>query len=318
MTGGVPIPLIQVFRCINDGDILRLDRGSQLSDDRMMVVHGALVCDACHTTFPIVHGILNLLEDRVLDLDEESRFELAVRDRRAVNAAKAKRAAWYDNECGRAEFIPTVHALSVGPDMTVLELGCGDGRYTLPLAEGCQWVIAVDFSLESLRNLQRRQQEHRNIALVCADITKLRIMPKSCDRVLATLVSNLPSPIHREAMFLLAAVAMKTDGRFVFSTHFQGVWRRLTFQPQAGRYKESGIYRYYFTMRECHDEVQKYFSAVSVRPIQFCLPFAGMLGLPLTKISRILEGVPIVNLFGQLLLCTAEQPIQGASQRPCS
>ncbi|MCP9469221.1 MAG: methyltransferase domain-containing protein [Nitrospira sp.] len=283
-----------------------------------MVLQGALVCAACHRTFPIVDGILNLLNDRVLDLDEESRYELAVRDQRAVNAARAKGAAWYDNECGRAEFIPTVHALSVEPDTTVLELGCGDGRYTLPLAGQCQWVIAVDFSLESLRNLQRRRQEHRNIALVCADITTLRIMPKSCDRVLATLVSNLPSPIHREAMFLLAASAMKTDGRFVFSTHFHGLWRQLTFQSQAGRYEESDIYRYYFTMRECHDEVRKYFSAVTVRPIQFCLPLAGMLGLPLTKISRILEGIPIVNLFGQLLLCTAEQPIQDASQRQCS
>lgn len=310
MDTGFPVSLISVFRCTKDGTVLRLDRDSRLCDNQALVWQGALLCDACCGAFPIDNGILNLMEANALD--EESRREFAIRDERAAKAAGTNGPAWYENEYGRTELIPTIEALSAGPGTMVLELGCGDGRYTLVLAGECRWVVAVDFSLESLRIMQQRQQNQRNIALVLGDITTLKVRTAAFDRVLSTLVSNLPSRAHRDAMYRLAAAALKPEGRFVFSTHYYGLWQRLSGKSQAGRYRDSGIYRYYFTLRECRGEAQDFFGSVTARPIQFYLPFAGRLGLPLVKISRMLETFPLLNELGQLILCTAEQPIQTA------
>lgn len=315
MDTGFPIPLISAFRCIDDGSALRLDRHSQLCENQRLVLEGALLCDACCRAFPIDNGILNLLDADVMD--EESQRELTIRNERASKTARAKGPAWYDNDYGRAELIPTLEALSAGPGKMVLELGCGDGRYTLILAEECSWVVAVDFSLESLRTLRQRLQNHQNIALVLSDITALKVRSATFDRVFSTLVSNLPSRAHRDAMYHLAAVALKPEGRFVFSTHYHGLWQRLSGESQSGRYKESGIYRYYFTLRECQTEAKSFFALVTARTIQFHLPFAGRLGLPLVKISRMLESFPLFNKLGHLILCIAEQPTKdGASYKP--
>jgi len=311
MDTGFPIPLISAFRCIKDGTVLRLDRDSRLCDNHALVWQGALLCDACCGAFPIDKGILNLLDANALD--EESRREFTIRDERAAKAAGTKGPAWYDNEYGRTELIPTIEALSAGPGAMVLELGCGDGRYTLVLAGECRWVVAVDFSLESLRIMQQRQQNRRNIALVLGDITTMKVHTAAFDRVLSTLVSNLPSRAHRDAMYRLAAAALKPEGRFVFSTHHHGLWQKLSGKSQAGRYKESGIYRYHFTLSECQTEAQHFFASVTARPIQFHLPFAGRLGLPLVKMSRMLESIPLFNQMGHLVLCTAEQPMQVAN-----
>lgn len=311
---GFPIHLISVLRCADDGSALSLDQHSQLSENRQLVQKGVLLCSACCRAFPIENGILNLLDADAMD--EESQRELTIRDERASKTARAKMPAWYDNDFGRAELIPTLDAVSAGPGQMVLELGCGDGRYTLILAGQCSWVVAVDFSLESLRTLQQRPQHYENIALVLGDITALKVQSKTFDRVLSTLVSNLPSRAHRDAMYRLAAAALKPGGRFVFSTHYHGLWQRLSGESQSGRYKESGIYRYYFTLRECRAEAGRFFSLVTARTIQFHLPFAGRLGLPLVKISRMLESFPLLNRLGHLILCTAEQPTNdGASYK---
>lgn len=42
------------------------------------------------------------------------------------------------------------------PGHSVLEVGCGTGHYTLPLARACQRVVAVDSSGDMLRFLERR------------------------------------------------------------------------------------------------------------------------------------------------------------------
>lgn len=307
METGFPIALISAFRCTNDGTALRLDRCSQLCENQRLVLRGALLCDACSRAFAIDDGILSLLNTDALD--EESQRERTIRNKRASKAARANGPAWYDNECGHAELIPTLDALSAGPGMMVLEFGCGDGRYTLLLAGECKWVVAVDFAAESLRTLRQRLQNHQNIALVLGDITTLKVKAAIFDRVLSTLTSNLPSRAHRDAMYRLAAAALKPEGRFIFSTHHHGLWQRLSRKSQSGRYKESGIYRYYFTLSECQAEAQNFFASVTARPIQFHLPFAGRLGLPLVKISRVLESFPLLNKLGRLILCTAEQPL---------
>lgn len=308
MIAGFPIHLISSLRCTSDGATLLLSQNSELSEDGSQIINGSVHCQACCTEFMINDGILNMLNTIVLD--EESMLEQRIRNERAIKAAKAEGPAWYENAYGYAELIPTLDAVAANPTQTILELGCGDGRYTVLLAEQCQWVVAVDFSLESLRILQHRPGNRRNIALVLGDITTLQTDAEHFDCALSTLVSNLPTRSHRDAMYRLASIALKPTGRFVFGTHHQGFWQRLRGEAKSGRYRESGIYRYLFTVRECQAEVQSFFSSVSARPIQIHLPFAGLLRLPLVKISRLMESLPLINALGDLILCTAEKPIR--------
>lgn len=308
MALGFPIQLISKIRCTSDGAALELGHNCQLSEDGGFIKHGTLHCCNCAATFTIDDGILNMLNH--VALDDESKLEQQLRNERAIRSANASKSAWYENEYSSTELIPTLNALSAGQGQTILELGCGDGRYTVLLADQCQWVLAVDFSLESLRILQLRLEDTRNVALVHGDITTMKVGAESFDRVLSTLVSNLPTREHRNGMYRLAGDALKLSGRFVFSTHHHGFWQMLRGEAKSGRYELSGIYRYNFTVSECTAEARRYFESIKARPIQIYLPLARRLRLPLVTLSRFLEPIPLINKLGELILCTAERPIR--------
>ncbi|HEY3319135.1 MAG TPA: class I SAM-dependent methyltransferase [Planctomycetota bacterium] len=44
----------------------------------------------------------------------------------------------------------------LSPDWRVLDVGCGVGRWTLPLAQACKEVVAIDFSEQMLHHARRR------------------------------------------------------------------------------------------------------------------------------------------------------------------
>lgn len=309
MVLGFPIHIISKLCCIIDGKALALGQNCEVSEDGQIVWNGSLHCISCKANFAIQEGILNMLNGKALD--NESRHELKLRNEHAVSRSTINNGlAWFDNEHNQMETIPTIEALSVNHNSTILELGCGDGRYSRLIADKCQWLMAVDFSLDSLKILQQRLSDSRNVGLVLGDITNMKVKEAGFDRILSTLVSNLPTLRHRAAMYRLASNALKSDGRFVFSTHHHGLRQRLKGEAKTGRYRPGGIYRKHFTRSECKNEVKQYFKSVTVKPIQIYFPFARRLGLPLVAQSRVLERVPLINCLGSLLLCTALQPIR--------
>ncbi len=177
------------------------------------------------------------------------------------------------------------------------------------MASRVNLILGVDFSIDSLRALRQRQREQNKVGLVLADITKLNLAQGAYTHVLSTLVSNLPTIKHRQAMYCLAAHALQLRGRFVFSTHHHGIRQRVRRVHKSARYGgEGSIYRYNFSVRECKDEVQPFFNRVWARPIQINLPFSSRLRLPLIGTSRLAERVPLLNLLGDLVLCVAEGP----------
>jgi hypothetical protein len=109
-------------------------------------------------------------------------------------------------------------------------------------------------------------------------------------------------------MMRVAATAIEPDGRFVFHTHHYDARSRLRRVPRAGHYREGGIFRYLFDRAEIVAETRPYFDAVSCRPIQIALPLAGRLRLPLLRLSRAAERIPLVNQLGALLLVIARRP----------
>lgn len=87
---------------------------------------------------------------------------------------------------------------------------------------------------------------------------------------------------------------------------------RFAGRPKSGRYREGGIYRYNFDVAECRAEVAAHFNAVTARPARVYLPLSRTLRLPVERLSRLAERVPLVNRLGELVLCTAADPVEAS------
>lgn len=300
MYRGFPRNLVSALRCAHD------DTELLLKDERPAasghISEGALHCSACGRVYPIKQGIVRLLDAALLD--EESNNE---RSRREQGAQRYD-ASWETTPWTQMEVVPTMAASEPLAAARVLELGAGTGRYTVLMAERRASVVAVDFSLASLEKLASRVRAGWEIGLVHADCTQLAVTPHSFDLVASTLVSNLPTLQHREAMMRVAAKAMKPTGKFVFSTHHYSLRSRLRGEPQSGYYPDAKIYRYLFSKKEIDAETRRYFADVASHPIQIAIPFLGRLGRPAVTVSRLAERVPAVNKLGTLLLVVAQRP----------
>ncbi len=89
-------------------------------------------------------------------------------------------------------------ALGLKPGEAVLDLGCGEGRYTLPLASrvGPQGTVyAVDLWEEGLAVLRDKagQEDLANIRIVHADVSRSLPLPDACVDValMATVLHDL-------------------------------------------------------------------------------------------------------------------------------
>jgi SAM-dependent methyltransferase len=221
-----------------------------------------------------------------------------------------------DPAANEMEMQPTIRALQLHSSAVCFELGCGTGRYTVHIAPQCASFLAIDFSGESLRILARKLDGRSHIGLVQADVTRLRLAPHAFDQGLSTLVSNLPTAGAREAMYRLAAEALKPQGRFVFGVHYHGLFQRIRGVPKEGAYTEGGIYRCNFRRREIAAEVRAHYRDVDVLPVQIPVPLGRRLGLPVVRISLLFGRIPLIRQTANLLLVTASRPRTAAAVVP--
>ena len=305
---GFPRRIIASLRCTRDGGPLRIDEtGRPMTADTWCIVDGTLNCTRCDSRYQIDAGIAHMVGDA--SLDPESSHEQKIRDRRASSITAGEQ-TWWDDDDNRMEMHPTLRALAVWPGARLLELGCGDGRYTVGLSASCESILAVDFSIAALRLLQQRLAGVDNVGLVLADVTTITLASSCVDIVFSTLVSNLPTANHRTSLYRLAGDSLADTGRFVFSVHHHGLRQRLSGEQRSGHYQEGHVYRKNFTVPECIDEVRPFFRLVSARPIQVFIPFTHALRLPAVALSRLCERIWPVNYLGMLVLCTAANPLR--------
>lgn len=302
---GFPRRLLPLVRCTSDGAELAL--GDDHTGDADFVHAGRLRCGSCGAGFAIDDGILILLQQDALDT--QSADEQGKRNAEGKTHTPLMSAAAQANS--DMEMLPVLEEVWGAPGRTILEVGCGEGRYTVELARQAD-VLAMDFSIELLRVLQQRlAPETNNVGLVLADVSTAKVAAGRFDSVLSTLTSNLPTRQHRDKLYGLASVALSSGGRFVFCSHLHGIRERLGGEVKSGPYNVGGIYRYYFGLKENAAEAASFFGRVRVRPIQIYLPFSRTLRLPVVSLSRLLERVPGLNMFGSLLVGVAEAPRVG-------
>lgn len=299
MYRGFPRKLLDLLRCPSDGGALVPGEASPPD----FVPDLLLGCAACRRTYAVQNGIVCLLDPSALDTESER--ERSERDSGARNIDHFQETSAFDE----MELAPTLEAAEPLLYTQVLELGVGTGRLTVRMAERGASIVAVDFSRVSLERLSQRIQPGWEIGLVHADCTQMEVGPSSFGLVVSTLGSNLPTARHRARMMALAAKACKPSAAFVFSTHHYGFRSRMRGEAQSGRYAGGLIYRYLFRRREIKAETRAFFDEIKCHPIVISIPFAARAGLPIVKLSRLTERVPIINNFGELLLVVARRPI---------
>ena len=140
-------------------------------------------------------------------------------------------------ETNRADVI--IQHLDLRPGMKVLDIGCGPGRLTIPLARGVGpqgEVVAIDLQPGMLRRAQERAQAANlhNIRFLQASVGEGKLEVGPADRaLLATVLGEIPD---REAALREIFNALVPGGIFsvteiIFDPHFQ---RRDTVVQLAG------------------------------------------------------------------------------------
>ncbi|MEW6418473.1 MAG: class I SAM-dependent methyltransferase [Nitrospirota bacterium] len=242
-----------------------------------------------------------MLDDEML-LNDRSRFELRVRDSIANGLSRCLHQEYSKED--EMEVPSTLRKMGRTAGKKILELGSGTGRFTSLLANECKSLLAIDFSLNSLRVASKRISSNGNVGLVRADISNMKLKPNSFDLSLSTLYSNLPTPEIRESSTKLVSSALKSKGKYILSAHHYELRMKLKSMPVSGSY-ENSIFYHRFTRCSLKRELDKYFSDIRFSTICIWIPYLSRIKFTRIFLSRLSERIPFLNRFGALILATA-------------
>jgi SAM-dependent methyltransferase len=304
-----PRDMVGLLRCNVDAGDLTL--AEEPRDDSGGVLNAVLRCKSCGAEYRIEDGIARLLPDL---LSQEARHEMSIRDTIDYDCTEPSpfippAEGWRSVLSDTLEVPAHLDELQSSPSHTILELACGDGRFTSLIAKTGARILAADFSINALRLLAQRLPAGARVARVHADINQLHLPSRAFDRVLT--LTPLDSRDERMNMFRKIAQALTDDGRYVGSFEHDDLNRRLSGLPLVRRYSKDGILIEHLTTKSMCLESAPYFSRIRVRPIRPRVPLVAKLFPGLARpILRLAAALPFVRHFGELLLLTARHPVR--------
>lgn len=216
------------LRCPDCRGELTLRSGKSDGD---VVVGGTLHCDGCGSGFAITDdGIPRLLPSSFLaDADDDTRRkrqEMRARDDQVTDYDKLPGLQLL----GKIELPMLLRHARVTRDTTLLEGGCGNGRMTHRLARHATHVVAVDFSLASLRMNAARLQAAgvKNVTLLQADLSALPLAADVVDRVISCqVIEHLPSHTSRAKVICEFSRVSRPDARVVITGYKYNLFERV-------------------------------------------------------------------------------------------
>ena len=145
----------------------------------------------------------------------------------------------------------TLSRLEVTSNHRLLEAGCGTGRMTPKLAQSAGEVVAVDFSLASLREnaIKLQTTQVTNVHLIQGDLCHLPLKSDQFDRAVSCQVlEHVPTPDLRNIAVAEIARSVKPGANIVISAYQHSRWT----QDKEGEH-EGGIPYFRFTRDEFAD-----------------------------------------------------------------
>lgn len=221
---------------------------------------GELVCEATGATYPVRDRVACLLPDDLrtatsppaTDNSEaaEKQREMAARDAQVTD---------YDGMLGlrvftSAELPMSLHYLRPDSDSLMLEGGCGTGRMTAAFAAASRGLVALDFSLESIKVAQGKltPEVRRKVLFVQGDLSRLPLRSEAFDRVGSFGVyEHIPTAESRAGALAEMARALKSreqGGRFALSAYRWGPPQSWISEREG--HHDGGIYFRRFTREE--------------------------------------------------------------------
>jgi len=313
-----PRDLLSLLRCSRDAGTLDSAerRGTETG-----VIEARLKCVTCGAEFQVEGGIARMM---IGELTEEDEHEIAIRQQDYSAAPDV----WYWEVTDQIALSRYLGELEPLEERRTIEIGCGDGRATFSMAHLGARIIAVDFSIEALRNLawrlrsgvapsryvparQRPLDDLRGrIGLVQADASRFRVAPVSFDRAIS--FTPLDSYTERARMYSAIAEGLKDDGRYIVTLEHDDLIRRLLGLPLGRRYSPGGIYIEHFEPKTLHREIAPYFETFRSWPVRPFVPFArGRLSpTSFLWLSRLVSRTPILRQLGEIIMLRAERPLR--------
>ena len=294
-----PLELIQKVRCQRDAGRLEVET-TRVAGVGGGLLNGTLHCATCGTKYEVADGILILIGAQPT-MHEASARELVARDTSAVvydQRLEAMRTREFKEER------PTLSEVGDVSGQDVIEYGCGTGRYTTHMARTCRSVLAIDFSLESLRILRSKLQT-ANVGLVQADCSSLQTAPGAFHLAFsAQLLEHIPSASARHQLLSHARETLVDNGRFVCTVYHHDFRRRMRRKPVEGVHRK-GAFFHYFSVREIKTDTARHFRIERVYTLDVWVPFERRLGLTAEMAGRVsvfCQSVFPLNRFARLVL----------------
>lgn len=175
--------------------------------------------------------------------------------RRRVNLGIQDFEGWYRAQKGdlyvQSEEAAVLDALDLRPDSTVIDAGCGGGRFSLLLAPRARSVRAIDFSPVAVRTTLDRARRGglTNVLGEVADLTE-GFLGEPADRIVSVqTLQHIPTFGERLQAACVLRDALRPGGRLVATVFNGGRWMdrlrgrgRESIDPE-----QSWYYSYRFT-----------------------------------------------------------------------
>ena len=99
----------------------------------------------------------------------------------------------------------------------VVDLGCGSGFVSLPIAPRVRSVLGIDFAPSMLTMLKTEAEQRRlpNITTLIADLATLELQPDSCDLIVSSYVLHHLTDDQKADLLLKANEWLRPGGRIV-------------------------------------------------------------------------------------------------------
>jgi ubiquinone/menaquinone biosynthesis C-methylase UbiE/uncharacterized protein YbaR (Trm112 family) len=188
-----------------------------------------IVCKVCKRKYPLINGILSLMPEdfntKDTQIAKSKRIEQRVRDEHADVYLD-----WFGPYTNSIEYEAICRIIKPDAEDTLVDLGCGVGRYTIPLSFLCKEIIAIDYSLKSLLVLKKEIEKNgiKNISLIQADITMMPLKANAFDKIVCSQVFTfLPGRESRSRAAQKVNDVLKPNGRLVLTVFNNHLYRKI-------------------------------------------------------------------------------------------
>ena len=309
---------LDLLRCPADRALLDIAPGAPAAGNSGSVPKEALRCTSCGRSFPVADEVVQFLgRPEAAGVDSElKRQEMLARDRDAEHYEQG--IAPLRNQ---VEIPPCLRAMQPQAGDTVVELGCGTGRFTLRYAPRVRRVVALDFSTQSLLVLRRKipPELRARILLVQADMSAPPLARGAFTKAVSfQVLEHLPTAALRDKALAEVRALLTPDGTFTATVYNWSKRKQRDAAAGLGDnalkegFHETGIYYYNFKAEELRGLLMR----AGLRPDQLQgllihVRGARYLGRLVVPLNRILSRTPWGLRHGYLLLAHARPDVPG-------